>query len=126
LQSPEETVVVETRPFRLAGNEYSSVLFHREIRASPEWNPTMALPLSLGAVEANARTELLKLVPDASEWETTSIQFNRISQSAEQRWYYTVSFDPVLRLKGLPHDEVIIMLTIDGKPGRCAKDQRHQ
>jgi len=126
LKSPEEINGAETRRFHLAGNEYSAVLFHRELKASPEWNPTMALPLSLAAVEANARTELHKLVTDAPEWETSSIQLNRVSQSAEQRWYYAVSFYPVLRLSGLPHDTVIIMLTIDGKPGHCAKDQRQR
>lgn len=114
------------RPFHFAGNEYRAVLFHRNIKASPEWNPTMALPLSLGAVEAVARAELYKLVTDGSEWETSNIELNRVSQSAEQRWYYAVSFDPVLRLSGLPHDVVVIMLTIDGKLGHSAKYQSHQ
>lgn len=100
------------------------VLFEPEIKASPEWNPAMALPLSLGAVEAVARTELNKLVTDGSAWETSNIQLNHVSQSAEPRWYYSIIFDPVIRLNGLPHDVISVLLTIDGKPGHCAKNQR--
>jgi len=107
----------ETRPFHVGGREYRAVLRHREIEASPEWSSSSALPMSLGGIEAAAHAQLNKLVTDSSEWEISNIALNRLSDSERKWWYYAVTFIPVLRLTGFPSDEVVVMLTIDGKPG---------
>jgi hypothetical protein len=107
-------------PFTSAGTNIWAALFQRDIEASPEWNPSQAPPVSLGGIEATARTQLRKLVTDDSYWETSNIQLNRLSQGVDQRWYYAVAFIPVVRASDLPHDDIVILLTIDGKPGTIA------
>lgn len=62
---------------------------------------------------------------DYGYWETSNIQLNRLSQGVDQRWYYAVAFIPVVRARDLPHDDIVILLTIDGKPGTIAKGKRH-
>ena len=113
----------EVRAFRVAGQDYRAVLLLRDINASPEWSPSSALPLSLGEVEAAARVELNKLVTDAPEWEITSMQLNRLPQEGTgKRWYYVVTFKPMLQPGGVALlGDILVMLTIDGKPGRISK-----
>jgi hypothetical protein len=103
--------------FRFAGKEHHALLRDRDIKGSPEWNPASSLPLGLDGIEAAARQELNKFVTDGPEWELSKIHLNRLSNSDQQRWYYAVTFIPVLRLTGIPPDEVLVLLTIDGKPG---------
>jgi hypothetical protein len=121
LKIPENTGGAEFRKFRFAGKDYWAVLRHRDIKSSPEWTPSSPLPLSLGGVEAAARAELNKLVTDAPEWEITNIQLSRFSDDTDQRWYYVVTFNPMLRLTGIAPDEILVMLTIDGRPGHVSE-----
>jgi hypothetical protein len=107
----------QMQAFRFAGKEHHAMLRDRDIKASPEWNPASPLPLGLDGIEAAARGELNRFVTDGSEWEISNIHLNRLSDSDQQRWYYAVTFIPELRLTGIPPDEVVVLLTIDGKPG---------
>lgn len=116
----------ETRAFRVAGREYSAVLPRRNIEATREWNPSSALPTTLGQIEAAARGELTRLVPDTADWETSNIQLNRLSDTTESKWYYAVTFSPVIRLSDAPSDNVVVLLTIDGKPGLSATRPPHE
>jgi hypothetical protein len=113
--------VGEFRKFRFAGKNYCAVLLHKDIKSSPEWTPSSALPLSLGGVEAAASAELKKLVNDPAEWEITNIQLSRFSDDNDRRWYYVVTFNPMLRLGGIVPDDILVMLTLDGKPGRVSE-----
>lgn len=118
---PENIDGAEFRKFRFAGKDYCAVLRHRDIKSSPAWTPSSALPLSLSGVEVAARAELNKLVADTPEWEITNIQLSRFSEDNDQRWYYSVTFNPMLRLNGIAPDDILVMLTIDGKPGRVSE-----
>ena len=111
----------EFRKFRFAGKNYCAVLRYQDIKSSPAWALASALPLSLGGVEATARAELNKLVTDAPEWEITNIQLSKFCDETDQRWYYVVTFNPMLRLTGIAPDGILVMLTIDGKPGRVSE-----
>ena len=121
LKPPGNFDGAEFRKFRFAGKDYCAVLNHRDIKSSPAWTPSSVLPLSLSGVEVAARAELDKLVADAPEWEITNIQLSRLSEDNDQRWYYSVTFNPMLRLSGIAPDNILVMLTIDGKPGRVSQ-----
>lgn len=108
---------LETRVSRVGTKDYISVITHRDIALSPEWKPSSDLPTNLGKIEEIARAELQKLVADPDCWETSSIQLNRVAQSTESKWYYAVSFSPVLKVPSLGSDSMVVLLTLDGKPG---------
>ena len=122
-KSPGDTDGAEMRAFRVGGKDYRAVLLHQDIKASPEWSPSRALPLGLGGVEAAARAELNKLAMDGSQWETSNIQLNRFDDGTHQRWYYVVTFNPVLQPSGFASERVVVMLTIDGKAGHAEESQ---
>ena len=77
--------------------------------------------MSLPEVEAAARAELNKVVPDAPEWEVTNIQLSRLSEETGKRWYYAITFKPMLQVGTVAPGDIVVMLTMDGKPGRISK-----
>jgi hypothetical protein len=93
---------------------------HRDITGGPQWKPSSDLPTDLGKIEEIARAELRKLGADPADWETSSIQLNRLGQSTEPKWYYAVSVSPVLKVRSLRSDSIVVLLTLDGKPGHAA------
>src|SRR5215813_2975555 len=107
VKAPGNIDGAEFRKFRFAGKNYCAVLNHQAIKSGPEWSPSSALPLSLGEIEAAARAELNKLVTDAPEWEVTNIQLSRLSrEETGKRWYYVVSFNSMLQLRGVAPDDI--------------------
>jgi hypothetical protein len=113
----------ESRAFHLQGKDYRAFLRHADISSSPEWNPSLdlpLLPLPLSNVEDIARRELRYLVADDSEWVVSSFQLNSFPHNAALRWYYAVTFNGVLDIQGLASDSVVILVTLDGKPGQVA------
>lgn len=118
MQTPDPGNGVEMRQFRIKSRAYTALLPHQEILASHEWSPSTELPATLGKIEWVARGELQKLAGEAAEWETSSIQLTRFLPSTEPKWFYVVSFSPVLKVPSLPTDSVVVLLTLDGKPGR--------
>jgi hypothetical protein len=124
VKAPGNLEGAEFRRFRIAGKDYCAVLNHQAITSGPEWSTSSALPQSLGEIEATARAELNKLVSDAPEWEVTNIQLSRFSrEESGKKWYYVVSFNPMLQLRGVAPDNIVVMLTIDGKAGRVSRLQ---
>jgi len=116
----------EFREFRFAGQQYAAVLSHRDILSGPEWNPTLGLPSSVNQAEQNARSELQALGTNADDWELSAIQLNKLSQGTKTRWYYALTFTPVLTTSGLPAESAIVLTTLDGRTGRLALLSRQQ
>ncbi|MGH7866949.1 MAG: hypothetical protein ACREP9_04760, partial [Candidatus Dormibacteraceae bacterium] len=121
MRAPGNIDGTEFRKFRFAGKEYCAALNVQDIKSGPEWSPSAALPLSLGGVETAARAELNKVVTDAPEWEATNIQLSRLSEETGKKWYYAITFKPMLHLGMVAPGDIVVMLTIDGKPGRISK-----
>jgi len=82
--------------FHIAGKYYRAMITHDEVKAGPDWKPSMPLPLSFSKAEEIARAELNKLVGDSASWEVTDLQLKRIPNDDQPIW-----FDPSLTGTGL-------------------------
>ncbi len=117
---------IETRSFHFDGKEYRAVLPQRDILSGPDWNPASPLPTSLSEVNKQARSELDKLVTDSREWDLASVEISKFSKEAKVKWYYTFTFTPVLQIPSLSSDSIVILTTLNGKPGHSAIYQQKQ
>jgi hypothetical protein len=72
--------------FHIVGKHYRAKITHDEVRAGPDWKPSMPLPLSFSKAEEIARAELNKLVGDSPSWEVTGLQLKRIPNEDEPIW----------------------------------------
>jgi len=110
------------RASHLNGKDWLSVL--KQPTASPEWQPSAALPISLAAAEKAARLELSKIVPDASEWVTTDFHISRFGAGPD--WYYAVTLEPILQLSGEPRESFTALVDFVGTPGQVVQLGPHQ
>ena len=104
------------------GKEYVSIL--EQPTVSREWEPSAALPISLSAAEKIARVELIKIVPDDSEWVSTDFQISRFG--AGPNWYYAVTLQPALQLSGKPAESFTALVDFAGTAGRVLQLGPHQ
>ncbi len=108
----------EVRIFHIAANAYRVTLDHGDIFDSPEWNPSLPLPLDFGKIEKIAREELRKLIPDDSRWEVTNLGLNRLAQTLRPEWYYVIELRPKWDGVMAPRDRFSEIITLSGKPGK--------
>jgi hypothetical protein len=112
--------------FFLNRTSYLSLLYQSNILATPRWDPSQRLPVSLQKSVTIAREELRKLVPDDREWKLASIELASLAiraPSADDAWYYRIRFEPTVHYRlnspnGPPYvDTVQIAVDFAGRPG---------
>ena len=72
--------------FHIGGKHYRAKLTDDEVKAGPDWGPSIPLPLSFSKAEEIARAELKKLVGDTASWEVTDLQLKRIANQDQPIW----------------------------------------
>ena len=127
--------------FQIAGKHYRAKITHDEVRAGPDWKPSMALPLSFSKAEEIARAELEKLVGDSASWEVTEVQLKRIpnedqpiwttpslrgtglefqrSLNEDQaKWFYVIGMQPSEGRSRQKHDSFFAVMNLSGVVGK--------
>ncbi len=110
----------EVSTFEFGGQKYRVTLPHREILSGPEWNPTSPLPLSFVKVEEIARQDLRKLGAEDEALQLTTLQLQRLRDTAESRWYYAVTFRSALDVRGEPFDRITFLVSLQGQPAQVS------
>ena len=108
--------------FRIDGVAHVAQIEHGAVVASPPWDPSKPLPLSLKKVEQIARKELRKLVPNDGIWEVVQFQVSRLQAPLNSpNWYYAVQFrTTVPRQEGSVtnyYENACVLVDFEGKPG---------
>ncbi len=115
--------------FYIGGKRYSARICHDEVKAGPDWKPSMPLPLSYSKAEEIARTELKKLAGDPTSWEVTDLQLRRIPSEDQPKWFYVVTMEPreqFYMIGSAPrprasvqrHDSFIAVMNLSGVGGK--------
>jgi hypothetical protein len=77
---------------RVGGVEYVSSIARKVIESSPNWIPSMPLPLSPDKAIARARKKLPRFVKRPLAWTVTEIILQRLCHSQREHWFYVVNF----------------------------------
>jgi hypothetical protein len=127
--------------FHIAGKHYRAKITHDEVRAGPDWKPSMALPLSFSKAEEIARAELNKLVGDSPSWEVTDLQLKRIANEDQPiwttpslegtgleferglngyqaKWFYVIGMKPTDGSSRQKHDSFFAVMNLSGVVGK--------
>jgi hypothetical protein len=127
--------------FHIAGKHYRAKITHDEVKAGPDWKPSMPLPLSFSKAEEIARAELKKLVGDSASWEVTELQLKRIpnddqpiwsdpsltgtgleSQRSlnedQAKWFYLIGMEPTEGSSRQKHDSFFAVMNLSGVVGK--------
>src|SRR5437899_500886 len=64
--------------FHIKSKRYKATISYDDVKAGPDWKPSMPLPLSFAQAEEIARAELKKLVGDTASWEINELQLKRM------------------------------------------------
>lgn len=107
--------------FQIGGKHYRAKISHDEIKAGPDWKPSMPLPLSFAKAEEIARAELKKLVGDTASWEVTDLQLKRIPNEDQPAWFYVIGMAPSEESSQLKHDSYVIGMA----PRQEGSQQKH-
>lgn len=107
----------ETRTFFIGAKEYRSFLSAPKA-AVTKWSARSPLPVDLAQAEGIARTELAKLVVDASTWQASDFQIKRFTDQAS--WYIAVTLEPEQQVVAdrLPPTSFTLLIDFSGTPGR--------
>jgi len=127
--------------FHIAGKHYRAKITHDEVRAGPDWKPSMALPLSFSKAEEIARAELKKFVGDSTSWEVTDLQLKRIANedrpiwttpslegtgleferglnAYQAKWFYVIGMKPTEGSSRQRHDSFFAVMNLSGVVGK--------
>ena len=127
--------------FQIAGKHYRAKITHDEVRAGPDWKPSMALPLSFSRAEEIARAELNKLIGDSASWEVTDLQLKRIAyedqpiwttpslegtglelegslSGYQAKWFYVIGMKPTEGSSRQKHDSFFAVMNLSGVVGK--------
>ena len=127
--------------FQIAGKHYRAKITHDEVRAGPDWKPSMALPLSFSKAEEIARAELNKLIADSASWEVTDLQLKRIANEDQPiwttsslegtglefegslsgyqaKWFYVIGMKPTEGSSRQKHDSFFAVMNLSGVVGK--------
>ena len=127
--------------FQIAGKHYRAKITHDEVRAGPDWKPSMPLPLSFSKAEQLARAELNKLVADSASWEVTDLQLKRIPDEDQPiwttpslagtgleferglngdqaKWFYLIGMEPTEGSSRQKHDSFFAVMNLTGVVGK--------
>jgi hypothetical protein len=127
--------------FHIAGKHYHAKITHDEVKAGPDWKPSMPLPLSFAKAEEIARAELKKLVGDSASWEVTDLQLKRIPNDdqplwfeppltgtglefqhspneGQAKWIYVVGMEPTEGSSRQKHDSFFAVMNLSGVVGK--------
>jgi hypothetical protein len=133
------------RLFHIGGKYYRAKITHDEVKAGPDWKPSIPLPLSFSKAEEIARAELKKLVGDSASWEVTDLQLKRIpnddqpiwfepsltgtglefqrSLNEDQaKWFYLIGMEPTEGTSRQKHDSFFAVMNLSGVVGKIEED----
>jgi hypothetical protein len=108
--------------FHIGGKHYRAKITHDEVKAGPDWKPSMPLPLSFSKAEEIARAELKKLVGDTASWEVTDLQLKRIPSEGQPRWFYVIGMAPREESSPQEHDSFFAVMNLSGVLGKTEED----
>jgi hypothetical protein len=108
--------------FHIGGKHYRAKITHDEVKAGPDWKPSMPLPMSFSKTEEIARAELKKLVGDTASWEVTDLQLKRIPGEDQPGWCYVIGMAPREESSQQKHDSFFAVMTLSGVVGKIEED----
>ena len=112
--------------FHIGGKHYRAKITHDEVKAGPDWKPSMPLPLSFSKAEEIARAELKKLVGDSASWEVTDLQLKRIPNDDHPLWFEPSLTGTGLEFqRGLKEDQAKWFYLIGMEPTEGSSRQKH-
>ena len=111
--------------FYVAGSQHATWLSASAIEASPDWQASDPLPLTLAQVEKTSRLELARLVTNDAPWSVTSFQLHSIAGRQSLKWYFLVEmrpfWEPGPAAAERSHDSFWLCVDFSGKPGMVGR-----
>ena len=108
--------------FHIGGKHYRAKITHDEVKAGPNWEPSMPRPLGFSKAEEIARAELKKLIGDTASWEVTDLQLKRIPSEDQPRWFCVVGMAPREESPQQKRDSFFAVMNLSGVTGKIEED----
>jgi hypothetical protein len=108
--------------FQIGGKHYRATITHDEVKAGPDWKPSMPLPLSFEKAEEIARAELKKLVGGTASWEVTDLQLKRNPGEDQSRWFYVIGMARREEGSQQKHDSFFAVMNLSGVVGKIEEN----
>ena len=116
------TGLLPVRRFYLNNIDYEAKLSAAAVDESPEWKPSMPLPIDFEKLERIARQELHKFVAEDSGWEVTEFHLQSVRNTVPVKWYFQVEMKPILEqptaFTGKNADSFWLFVSFSGQPGK--------